>query len=273
MAKANAAPLPVPDLYVQTLGRFAVWRDDERLPDNAWGRDKARRLFQYLLTNRQRFVIKERIVDELWPELDVARADRDFKVALNALNTALQPNRAARELSIFISRQGSSYGLNPEASIRLDVVEFEEALTAGSQAERPDPAAAISYYQQALQLYQGEYLPDTLYDDWASAERERLTALYLSGATRLAGLLLAQGATVEMVMWCQRVIAIDRCWEEAYRLLMRGHMAHGNRPLAIRVYQQCRAALAEELGIEPMADTTRLYRQIVAGDGGLGSGD
>ncbi|MCI0395938.1 MAG: bacterial transcriptional activator domain-containing protein [Chloroflexi bacterium] len=267
MAREIVTEPPVGELYVQTLGRFAIWQNGERRPDNVWGRDKARQLFQYLITYRRRFTIKERIMDDLWPALDPDKADRDFKVALNALNTALQPDRPSRTLSVYVARQGASYGLNGEAPIRLDVTEFEDGLAAGSRAEGNDRPGAIAHYQEALKLYQGEYLPDTIYEDWASAERERLAALYLSGATRLARLLLEEGSIVEMLMWCQRVIALDPCWEEAYRLLMRGHMANGNRPLAMRVYRQCRAALAEELGIEPMAETIRLYEQVVAGEG------
>lgn len=254
-----------PELYIQTLGRFAVWRRAEQLDNKVWGREKARHLFQYMLTHRRRLTIKERIVDDLWPELDPERADRDFKVALNALNTALEPDRPPRTLSSYVARQGTSYGLNPDAPIRLDVMDFERWVTAGSRAEDGNPTAAIAHYRQALDLYQGEYLPDALYDDWASGERERLTALYLAAATRLARLLLVAGAAPEMVIWCQRVIAIDPCWEEAYRLLMRGHMANGNRPLAVRTYRQCRLALAEELNIEPMPETIRLYEQIITG--------
>jgi DNA-binding SARP family transcriptional activator len=250
-------------LYIQTLGRFVVWQDGERLPDNIWGREKARQLFQYLITYRRRFTIKERIVDDLWPDLDAIRSDRDFKVALNALNSALEPDRPSRTLSIYIARQGTSYGLNADSPIDLDINNFESGLMTASQAENQEPSQAIASYQAALKLYEGEYLPDTIYEDWSSPERERLAALYLSGATRLARLLLKEGATVEMVLWCQRVIAIDPCWEEAYRLLMRGHMANGNRPLALRVYKQCRSALAEDLGIEPMAETIRLYEEIV----------
>ncbi|MEW5987461.1 MAG: BTAD domain-containing putative transcriptional regulator [Chloroflexota bacterium] len=253
-------------LSVQTLGHFAVWRNGQRLPDNAWGREKARRLFQYLLTYRPRFTTRERIVDDLWPELDGERADRDFKVALNALNTALEPDRNTRSPSSYVARQGTSYGLNPDAPIRVDVDDFEAGLAAGSQVETADRPRALALYRAALDTYKGEYLPDSLYEDWASAERERLTALYLSAATRLASLLLEEGAIVEAVLWSQRVIAIDPCWEEAYRLLMRGHVTNGNRPLALRVYKQCRAALAEELGIEPMAETMRLYEQIVVGE-------
>jgi DNA-binding SARP family transcriptional activator len=269
MATEMSDSPPAPELYVQTLGRFAVWQDGERLPDTAWKRDKARQLFQYLLTNRRRFKMKEQMVDDLWPELDPGRADRDFKVALNALNDALQPNRPPRSLSAYLTRQGASYGLSSSAPLRIDTAEFESGLAAASRAERTGREQAITLYQGVLGLYHGDYLPETIYNDWASAERERLVALFLTGATRLAGLLYEEQAIVEMVIWAQRVIAIDPCWEEAYRLLMRGHMANGNRPLALRIYKQCRQALDEELGIEPMAETRRLYEQIVAGAGRL----
>jgi LuxR family transcriptional regulator, maltose regulon positive regulatory protein len=251
------------DLYVQTLGRFTVWRGGEQLPEQTWQRATAVRLFQYLLTCRGRYIARERIAADLWPGLDEARADRDFKVALNALNHALEPDRAARAPALFITRQQLSYGLNAAAPIRLDVLEFEGGLLKASQSERSNSEQAIYHYQQALRLYEGDYLPDAIYEDWASAERERLSTLYLSGATRLARLLLDAGQTVEMLFWCQKVIGMDACWEEAYRLLMRGHMANGNRPMAIRVYQQCETALRKELGVEPMVETKRLYEELL----------
>jgi DNA-binding SARP family transcriptional activator len=45
---------------------------------------------------------------------------------------------------------------------------------------------------------------------------------------------------------------------------MRAMVAKGTRPLAIRAYRQCQEALANELGLEPMAETTRLFDQINA---------
>ncbi len=59
---------------------------------------------------------------------------------------------------------------------------------------------------------------------------------------------------------------IDRYWEEAYRLMMISHMLRGNRPLALRVYEQCRKVLTEGLELEPMAETTALYNAIARGD-------
>lgn len=262
MVKPVESSMRPPELRVQTLGRFVVWRGGARMPEADWGREKARRLFQYLITCRRQYIPKERIAGELWPQLDADRADRDFKVALNAVQRVLEPDRPPRRPSAYITRIGLSYGLNADAPLTLDAVEFEDGVTAGNTAEKGSPEQAIDLYRRALDLYQGDYLPDAIYEDWSSGERERLVALYLTGAGRLARLLLDAGDLFETINWSQKVLAIDPCWEEAYRLLMRVHMSNGNRPLAIRAYRQCQQVLSDELGIGPMNETTLLYEQI-----------
>ncbi|MBN1965870.1 MAG: bacterial transcriptional activator domain-containing protein [Anaerolineae bacterium] len=257
-------------LRIQTLGMFRVWLNGTMLPDVVWKREKAQRLFQFLITiklnDSHQVMPKERIVAELWPTLDESRADRDFKVALNALNDALDPHRSSRSLSSFVVRHGLAYGLDPEADIEIDAERFRAGLKAAARLEQDDRDAAIDAYRDAIDRYAGDYLPDALYEDWASLERERLQTLYLSGAMRLAALLLRRNGYQEAIHLCQSVLMIDRYWEEAYRLMMIGHALRGNRPLALRAYQQCRRALAEGLDLAPMAGTTDLYHRIARGE-------
>ncbi len=257
-------------LHIQTLGMFRVWRNGDLLPNAAWKREKAQRLFQFFVTARlndsSQMLPKERIAAELWPTLDSQRADRDFKVALNALNDALEPDRSARTLSHFVMRQGAAYGLNPEAAITIDAEMFRRGLHEAARLERDNTDAAIDAYRDAVDRYAGDYLPDALYEDWASLERERLQTLYLTGAMRLAALLLRRGGYQESIHLCQSVLMIDRYWEEAYRLMMLSHALRGNRPLALRVYEQCHQALEDGLDLLPMAETTELYHTIARGD-------
>ncbi|NLE50231.1 MAG: hypothetical protein GX613_02385 [Chloroflexi bacterium] len=257
-------------LRVQTLGLFRVWVDGEPLPNVVWKREKAQRLFQFLITiklnDSHQVMPKERIVAELWPTLDEARADRDFKVALNALNDALQPNRSARSLSTYISRSGLAYGLDPDADVTIDAAEFRDGLKRAARLEAEDTDAALDAYRQAIDLYGGDYLPDALYEDWSSLERERLHMLYLSGAMRLATLLLWRGGYQEAIHLAQSVLTLDRYWEEAYRIMMLSHALRGNRPLALRTYQQACDALRDGLELEPMADTRALAEAITRGD-------
>lgn len=250
-------------LYVETLGHFAVWRAKERLPDGVWSREKAVELFQYYLTHHTRMTSKEQIADDLWPGLDADQADRDFKVAMNALNDALEPERPSRTNAVYLTRQGSSYGLNQEAPIELDFVTFEEGVVTASHTD--DPEHAAEFYRGALELYKGDYLPDQTVHDWTATIRERLLSLYLTGATQLATLCSEAGNSVEAVLWCQRVIELDPLWEGAYRLLMRSYLSQGNRPLAVKMYKQLEQKLAQELGLEPMNETKKVLQEALEG--------
>jgi LuxR family maltose regulon positive regulatory protein len=249
-------------LSVRTLGHFRVWRQDgTEITISDWGREKARTLCQYLVTRRRVLTPKERMAFDLWPDLDGRRADRDFRVALNALMRALEPHRQPRADSGFIQRQGTAYGLVP-ALWDVDADRFVELVKSGARAESRDPDLAVGSYRAAVDLYHGDYLPDALYQDWASGEREHLLTLFLSSASRLAELLLESRDDQEAIALAETVLSRDPCWEEAYRVLMRAYERRGNRPQAIRVYQRCETALREELGLAPMPETIKLYRQI-----------
>jgi DNA-binding SARP family transcriptional activator len=208
---------------------------------------------------------RDEITERLWPTLGADAAGRDFKVALNALNKALEPDRAADAPFAFIVREGTAYRLRPEADLWLDAAAFEAEGTAGLRAlEQGAASAAIAHFQAALRLYGGPFLPDALYDDWASAERERLLALYLRVADKLAGLLVEQGCYDEALDVCAGILAQDSCWERAYRLMMVAYARQNNRSLALRTYQRCVAAMRDELDMAPSPATTALYQRILA---------
>ncbi|HEX5631623.1 MAG TPA: BTAD domain-containing putative transcriptional regulator, partial [Gemmatimonadales bacterium] len=212
-------------LRVITLGDFRVWRPDGPVEHADWGRDKAVQLFQYLVTRRRRFMEREQIVDALWPELDAVAGDRDFKVALNAVQNALEPERAPRGPSRFIRRVGSSYALVTEEAW-IDVDALEAHVAAGNRARRQAPAESVAHYRAAEALYQGDYLPARRYEDWSSPERERVQVLALGAMTTLAELLLDE-MPLESIRLAQRVLDSDPVWEDAWRLQMRAHMARG----------------------------------------------
>jgi DNA-binding SARP family transcriptional activator len=254
-------------LRVYTLGTFRVLRGDVgevEVEARDWQRDKARQLFQLLLTNRGQWLQRDEIVERLWPALSPEAALRDFKVALNALNRAVEPAHAQDVPFAYIVRDGLSYRLRPEADLWLDAAEFEAECAAGLRlADRDESEEARQHLAGALALYGGHYLPDALYDDWAGGERERLLSIYLRSADRHAGLLVEAGRYAEAQEICGRILGYDPCWERAYRMLMLAYARQGDRTLALRTYRRCAATLQSELGVEPAPDTTSLYKRIL----------
>ena len=108
MSAKTAAPKassPIP-LKIETMGGLRVWRNGAEIPASAWGREKALALFEFFITMRRRPLQKEAIIERLWPELDADAGDRDFRVALNAMQKALEPERGRRGESQFVRREG-----------------------------------------------------------------------------------------------------------------------------------------------------------------------
>lgn len=254
--------MTAPALRIQTFGVFRVWRGAVEVRPSEWQRENARRLFQLFVTERGRFLPRERVCDLLWPMLDVDQAGSHFKVALYALNNTLEPDRPARAPTTFIIRREMTYGLDPEADVWLDAAEFERLVIAANRAERNSAEQAVELYRAAVDLYVGDYLIDALYEDWSSAERERLQLMFLSTATTLADLLVRRGQEREAIRLAARVLQMDDCWEEAYRLLMVAYARRGNRPQALRTFERCYETLSTELGVAPMPQTIMLAERI-----------
>ena len=256
----NVAFHPGYTLRIQTLGQFRVWLGERNLGEKAWQRGSAKQLFQLLVTKRQQLLAREEIMNTLWPDSDEESAIRDFKVAHNALNKALEPDRAARSLPFFIQRHGSSYGLNLASGYHIDAEDFEKLVTLGLAEKEPSQAAVL--LEKGLGYYQGEYLPECRYEDWCVDERERLQVLFLRGAERLAKIGLQQNQLENTIRWCEAILRVDDCWEEAYRLLMTAYFQQNNRTQAMRWYDKCVAKLREQLGVQPMPATVDTFRQI-----------
>ena len=244
-------------IRIQTLGQFKLWRENKKVDSKQWGRDKTVQLLQYLISNRQRHALhKESIMEHLWEEGD----DRDFKVALHGVNKVLEPNRPSRTESSFVIRQGVSYQLDLD-KIWIDVEALEQYIIVGNEAFGKDMAVSKSAYKSAIGLYQGVYLPNRVFEDWSSEEREKIQILILGAYVILAEILLTENP-LESIRLAQCAIAIDKTWEDAYRLQMQAYLIKGNRPQAIKAYQKCADVLEEEYGIDPLPETKKVLQEI-----------
>ncbi len=250
-------------LRIQMLGSFRVWRGIREIHGREWQREKARQLLQLLLTYRGQWLQREQICSWLWPDSDLESSERQFKVTLNALNTALEPTRPPRTMPFFVRRQGLAYSFAPSYGCWIDVDEFELRTTNIAHTEAD---FMIRSSQAAVGLYQGDYLAEALYDPWTLEERERLMARYLATATSLAEHLMEQSQPEGAIELAEQVLRRDRCYEEAYQVLMRVYARNGSRSQALRTYTRCRLALDTELDIEPLPETSDLYERIKRND-------
>lgn len=251
------------EIRVQTLGQFKTWRHGHLIPNKDWGRDITLQLFQFFITARHRHAQhKEQIIDRIWESADQKSGDQSFKVALHGINKILEPDRKSRAEARFVIRQGSTYQLTSDP-IWIDIDALEAFIALGNQHLNSAPKQAALAFQKAIELYQGIYLPNRLYEDWTSEERERIQVLSLGAFLTLAELLVLENP-MECIRLAKQALLIDASWEDAYRLQMQAYLNKGNRPMAIKTYQQCQKVLEEEFGIDPLPATQKVYRAVMA---------
>ncbi len=195
-------------------------------------------LVQLLALHDGRTVVRDRVIDALWPHLDPEAGGANLRKAAHHARQALGDADA-------LVLRGGRVSLFPGKQVHVDAWNFEARADAALARRDPEECGTVA------ESYGDGLLPGALYEDWADAPRRRLRMRYLE-------LLRASGRWVELL----EAEPID---EHAVRELMKAALRAGRRPTAIRWYGRLRATLERELGVRPSEETERLYDECVAG--------
>jgi LuxR family maltose regulon positive regulatory protein len=251
-------------IRVQCLGPFRVFAGDEEITQADWVSTKARDLLAYFVTFRSQRLPLERVVASIWPEGD--QSDRAFHSALYRLRRAL---RGADDRTKFVLLKGGECWLDA-ARFDIDVKEFEASLDA-AQATTGEKSAA--HYERAIRLYQGEFLDNLLYYDWATAERRRLLDLYLRALRAAAAHRSSCGDHREALRLIELALQEDALNEQSYREAMRYSACAGDKAGLVRRYRQLEQTLRDELNVMPSSNTQTLYGKLMDQVGLVGHRD
>lgn len=251
-------------LSLRLLGPFEVWIDDQAVSPAAWPSRKVSQLLKILVTHRQRVVTGEELIEWLWPALASDSAHNSLWVAISRLRRLLEPELTGRGASHYILTYPSGYRFQPDQICEIDVDRFLQQVEEGQAQQRQCQwLAAIDAYSAAMVLYRGDYLLEDPYEDWAIATRRRWREVFLGMREAQAACLLVLGRCDEALIHASQVLDIDSCRENAWRLAMEAHYRAGNPAQALAIFARCRATLAEELGVDPQAETLALHTRIL----------
>lgn len=249
-------------LKINGLGNLRFWRGKEEISSKEWQREKAQELFLLLFINRGKYLPKESVFYSLWPDDDEETAARNFKVSLNALKKALEPDRKAQQTSFYIIRNRSNYGFNENSGYIFDAEEFEELLAKGDRQK--DKRRQMEYYLAAIKMYDGDFLADLLYVDWIQSERDRLRNTFLNTVDKMARYYYLIDDSDKALKMANLLLEHDPCWEPAYLLKMKIYERLHRPFVAVKVYQRCKTVLDRELNVTPMPEIEKYYEELTS---------
>ncbi len=261
-ADPEKTPLPASRsaLRASFFGHFEMSCDGEAVPLGRNG--KALAILKYLLAHRGRPVSQDHLMGWLWPESSPKKARWSLNSAVHVLRKLLSGCSPAAVKYVLLEE--GYYRLCPDVRVATDVEEFDTHYEGGRRLEKAGQRReAVAEYEEAVGLYQDDYLLEDLYEDWTMVERERLANAYVDMLWRLAVYYLESGQHQRSIRACYRLLEKDRCHEDSYRVLMRCYVSLGLRGRALRHYRLCEEVLEQEYGTAPSLETRSLYSSLL----------
>ena len=249
-------------LRIYLAGEVAVEKGERLLREADLAGRQGRLAFVYLVAERERAVTQSELAEVLWPD----SLPPSWPVALSAVISKLRQKLGTLGLDRdrVIANAFRCYQFRPPAQTWIDL---EAAADAVHQAEgavlanQPQDAYGPSLIATTIArrpFLVGEDAP------WVMTRRERSRNLLVRALDCRVEALLSNGELALALDQARAAVELEPFRESGYRRLMQVLVKQGDRAEAIRVYQQCRQRLADELGVSPSIETESLRRSLLA---------
>jgi DNA-binding SARP family transcriptional activator len=214
-------------LAIRSLGAFRVFRAGDLVPLSAWQSKKARTLLKLLVARRGRATTREYLMEALWPEEDPEAVTRRLSVALATVRAVLDPEKR---------HPPDHFVIGDKDAVRLDLatlpVDVETFLAAAAQGlaryGEGDTGEAEVKLAAAERAYEGDFLEEDAYEDWATPLREEARTTYISILRALATLAETTQRPEDAIRRYLRILEVDP-WDEGAHLAMVGTMERAGR--------------------------------------------
>lgn len=232
-------------LEVRCLGSFRARLDGIWIP--ALANSKPLALWLYLaLDGAERS--RSHLADFFWGELGEEAARVNLRVALMRLRKLVPEH---------ISVRGQSVAVPADAPRHIDA----EHPPAGDGLDRGALDRLLAYRpEEFLSSVRLRHSP--LFEDWVTAQRERLVAEHLRTLTESAAALAACRRQRDALDLYRRCLSIAPWSEEHHRALIRCYADLGQRASALAQFEACQHALRKELDVAPSDATLRVVESI-----------
>jgi len=151
-------------------------------------------------------------------------------------------------------------------TVAVDADAFAAALRDATTLDGADRLTALETWDAALGYWHGT--PFEELGDWTPAiiERARLVEVWHDAREQRCAIALTVGSAGDTVAEAEAMVLAEPLRERRWALLMAALAAAGRRPDALRAYDRARRILANELGISPGTELSRLHASLLRED-------
>ncbi len=233
-------------LEICTLGQFSVKRGGRHLTNTTGYLNKSWILFLYLITHRHKLTPLETIHELLWASEECPDPKKNVKNLVQRLRKILDIDNN----TTIVYSQGC-YRWNNNIPYWLDIEIFEALCHEARVLLKNDSRKAAAKYKEALDIYQGDYLPELSGEEWVIPARRYFHQLYIRSFLELLSIYKANCNFDEIASLCEKAFLIDQFEEELHLRYMEALLKLGKTSKARAHYQYITSLLYHEFGAKP----------------------
>jgi len=256
-------------LRMQLFGRPAIRRADSTvvaIPTSV------QPLLGYLALEPAAHCHRDRVVETLWPGLPSSVGSRRLNTVVWRARTLFG---GERDEVLHVTRAGAI--LLDAARIEIDVQDAVVGLRQAIRSTAPHDAlrtgllagsdtvnrvstadTAADALARAARIDAEEFLLGC-YDEWVVRARDELASSVVALLERLAA---EADDSAAAIGWCELLLRWDPLREDVHRRLIRLYAEAGRRADALHQYDVCCRHLKEDLGVEPLVETSLLAAAV-----------
>jgi len=247
-------------LQVTMLGTFSLRLGDQVIDDRNNRMRKVWLLLAYLIYSRNTSMTQDRYLSLLQGAGSDDSADPNGRLKAMFYRARTMLNQLGTDAGHdLIIRKNGTYAWNTDIPLTLDVEEFERLCQAAAAADNEDSRLAL--YQQALQLYKGDFLPKLSMEPWVMPISAYYHQMYLDAAEQTLSLLENREQWAPAAQLCEQALQIEPYSEALFYHLMQSRLKLNDRAGVIRAYEDMSELLFSTFGVMPSDECRALYRE------------
>jgi two-component system LytT family response regulator len=225
---------------IQLFGRFKIISPTGK-EEVKWRSSKSEELFAFMLLQEDFIVHRDMILDQLWPDIDLATARMNLNTSIYRLkNTLLQA-----QMPVEVNYQNHTYRL-VLGQVDCDLVNFRSELEGFKRFDFRN----LDKWEQWVHTYQDEILNDRDYT-WLSAYILPYMKLYQEIVTCWIDGFIQNQHMTHAEKYLTMLLNFKPYEESLYEKLLQVYMLQANRSAFVKYYQLYNKMMREEWGIEP----------------------
>jgi len=250
---------------IKTLGVFDVKLNQKSLIKKGSRTYKINKLLQYFIAFRNRKILPETIIENLFPEDEYSDPKNTLSTQIYRLRKSIKnliPEGEEEINYLSINSVNGNYILEVGENVDIDVDQFEKLIKQGDEKLSVNREEALEIYNKALEIYDGMFLAENGYEVWLTPVRNYYNRLYIKVIFQTIEILKEKENYDIITRTCEKALDFEPYDEDIHICFMESMLKQGHFTSVLNHYEYVVNLLNKEMGINSSPKLDKFYKKI-----------